>query len=57
MKLMGEADTMEMKQRLAKSLNIVIERADKQIIPHARMIAEGIPGLCMLCLCVSLMFC
>ncbi|KAF9247341.1 ARM repeat-containing protein [Melanogaster broomeanus] len=45
MKLMSEVDSMEMKQRLAKSLNVVIERADKQIIPHAQMIVERIPVL------------
>ncbi|KAF9226602.1 ARM repeat-containing protein [Gyrodon lividus] len=45
MELMSEADTMEMKQRLAKSLNVVIERADKEIIQHAQMIAEGVPAL------------
>ncbi|KIJ70097.1 hypothetical protein HYDPIDRAFT_178457 [Hydnomerulius pinastri MD-312] len=44
-KLMGEADTMEMKQRLAKCLSVVIERADQHIVPHIQMIAEGIPTL------------
>lgn len=44
-KLMGEADTIEVKQRLAKSLNVVIERAGPRIAPHAQMISEGIPQL------------
>lgn len=44
-KLIGEADTMEAKQRLAKSLNVVIECAGVRIIPHAQMISEGIPQL------------
>lgn len=44
-KLMGEADTMEVKQRLAKSLNVMIERAGPRITPHAQMISEGIPQL------------
>jgi hypothetical protein len=42
---MGEADTMEVKQRLAKSLNVVIECAGSRITPHAQMISEGIPQL------------
>ncbi|KAH0839916.1 ARM repeat-containing protein [Lanmaoa asiatica] len=45
MKLMSEADTIEMKQRLARSLNVVVERADQQIVPHMQMIAEAIPPL------------
>ncbi|KAG1752648.1 ARM repeat-containing protein [Suillus paluster] len=44
-RLMGEADTMEVKQRLAKSLNVVIERAGSRITPHAQMISGGIPQL------------
>ncbi|KAG1815549.1 ARM repeat-containing protein [Suillus subaureus] len=44
-KLMGEADTMEAKQRLAKSLNVVIECAGPRVTPHAQMISEGIPQL------------
>ncbi|KAH7887621.1 ARM repeat-containing protein [Phlebopus sp. FC_14] len=44
-KLIAEADSIEMKQRLAKSLNVVVERADAEIIPHIRMIAEAIPSL------------
>lgn len=47
MKLMGEADTIEMKQRLAKSLNVIVKRVDRQIIPQVQMIAETIPALCM----------
>jgi hypothetical protein len=34
-----------MKQRLARSLNIVIKRVDQQIVPHMQMIAEQIPTL------------
>ncbi|KAF8557000.1 ARM repeat-containing protein [Imleria badia] len=45
MKLMNEADTMEMKQRLARSLNVVIKCADQQIVPHIHVIAEQIPAL------------
>ncbi|KIJ20291.1 hypothetical protein PAXINDRAFT_166384 [Paxillus involutus ATCC 200175] len=45
MKLMSEADTMETKLRLAKTLGVVIARADEQIIRHAQMIVEGIPAL------------
>ncbi|KAI6134978.1 ARM repeat-containing protein [Pisolithus croceorrhizus] len=44
-RLMHEVDTIEMKRRLAKSLNVIIERADLHIVPHVEMIAEGIPGL------------
>ncbi|KAG0701790.1 hypothetical protein DFH29DRAFT_999976 [Suillus ampliporus] len=44
-KLMGEVDTMEVKQHLAKSLNVVIECAGPQITPHTQMISEGIPQL------------
>ncbi|KAI6163060.1 ARM repeat-containing protein [Pisolithus thermaeus] len=44
-RLMHEVDTIEMKRRLAKSLNVIIERADSHIVPHVEMIAEGIPGL------------
>ncbi|OAX44518.1 ARM repeat-containing protein [Rhizopogon vinicolor AM-OR11-026] len=44
-KLMAEADTMEVKQRLAKSLNVVIERAGPRITPHAQMISTCIPQL------------
>ena len=43
---MSEADTIEMKQRLAKSLNVVVERAEQQIVPQIQMIAEAIPTLC-----------
>ncbi|KIL00584.1 hypothetical protein PAXRUDRAFT_821482 [Paxillus rubicundulus Ve08.2h10] len=45
MKLMSEADTMETKQRLAKTLNAVITRSDGHIIRHAQMIVEGVPAL------------
>lgn len=44
-KLMHEVDTTEMKRRLAKSLNVIIERSDSHITPHVQMIAECIPGL------------
>ncbi|KIO12672.1 hypothetical protein M404DRAFT_959382 [Pisolithus tinctorius Marx 270] len=44
-RLMHEVDTMEMKRRLAKSLKVIIEQADSQIVPYIEMIAEGIPGL------------
>ncbi|KAL4076110.1 ARM repeat-containing protein [Scleroderma citrinum] len=44
-KLMHEVDTTEMKQRLAKSLNVIIERSDSHITPHIQMVAECIPGL------------
>ncbi|KAG8218630.1 ARM repeat-containing protein [Butyriboletus roseoflavus] len=45
MKLMSEADTVEMKQRLTRSLNVVIKRTDQQIVPHIQIIAEAIPTL------------
>ena len=48
---MSEADTIEMKRRLAKSLNVIIEHAQEQIIPQMQMIAEAIPTLCV---CASL---
>ncbi|KAI6047441.1 ARM repeat-containing protein [Pisolithus marmoratus] len=44
-RLMHEVDTMEMKRRLAKSLNVIIEHADSQIVPHVEMIAKSVPGL------------
>ncbi|KAN0097466.1 Armadillo-type fold [Tylopilus felleus] len=44
-KLMSEAQTIEMKQRLAKSLNVVVKCADQQIVPHIQMIAGQIPTL------------
>lgn len=44
-RLMHEVDTIEMKRRLAKSLNVIIEHADSHIVPHIEMIAGGIPGL------------
>lgn len=47
MKLITETDTVEMKQRLARCLNVVIEHADQQIVPHIQMIAEAIPTLCV----------
>lgn len=46
-KLMHEVDTTEMKRRLAKSLNVIIEQSDSHITPHVQMVAECIPGLCM----------
>lgn len=49
---MNEADTMEMKQRLAKSLNVVVKCVDQQIVPHIQMIAEQIPTLCVYALLV-----
>ncbi|KAG9317447.1 ARM repeat-containing protein [Chiua virens] len=45
LKLMCEAEMMEMKRRLAGCLNVIIERVDQQIVPHTRMIAEAIPAL------------
>lgn len=53
MKLMSEADTIEMKQRLARTLKVVIEYADQQIVPHTQMIAEVIPTLCLYTLLVG----
>jgi len=50
-KLMHEVDTTEMKRRLAKSLNVIIERSDSHITPHVQMVAECIPGLCMKGVC------
>lgn len=50
---MSEADTIEMKQRLARSLNVVIEYAYQQIVPHAQMIAAAIPTLCLCALLVG----
>lgn len=50
---MSEADTMEMKQRLARSLNVVVKRVDQQIVPHIQMIAEQIPTLCVYILLVG----
>lgn len=47
MELMSNADTVEMKQRLAKSLNVVVECVDQQIIPHIQMIQERILALCI----------
>jgi len=44
---MNEADTVETKQRLARSLNAIIECADRQIVPHIQIIAEQIPTLCV----------
>lgn len=44
-RLMHEVDTIEMKRRLARSLNVIIEHADSHIVPHVEMIAGGIPGL------------
>lgn len=40
---------MEMKQRLAKSLNVIIEQAQSHIAPHIQTITEGIPVLCTRC--------
>ncbi|KAF8450539.1 ARM repeat-containing protein [Boletus edulis BED1] len=45
LKLVSDADTMEMKQRLARNLKVVIECVDQQIVPHIQMIAEQIPTL------------
>ena len=50
---MSEADTTEMKQRLARSLNVVVECADQQIVPYIQMIAEQIPTLCVYTLLVG----
>lgn len=57
MKLLSEADTIEMKQRLARSLNVVIERVDHGIVPHTQMIAEAIPTLCLFALLCWLVSC
>ncbi|KDQ64644.1 hypothetical protein JAAARDRAFT_187954 [Jaapia argillacea MUCL 33604] len=44
-KILAEADNLEGKRRIANSLNIVIERADRRIIPLIGVIAESLPRL------------
>ncbi|KAH7931251.1 ARM repeat-containing protein [Leucogyrophana mollusca] len=44
-RLMTEADTTDIKRRLAQSLSVVIERVGTKIVPHAEMIAGAIPAL------------